>query len=72
MKEQELREPNRGVLNFIRENKPIRWDEPLELWYRLQDYEAQETIVDIAIREHMPIWAAEQTFFSAIGKADDS
>lgn len=57
------REPDFRVLHFIREGKPpIVWDELVQLWYRVENYEALETIVDIAIREHMPLWAAEESF----------
>lgn len=58
----EPREPDYDVLHFIRAGKPIRWDELLQLWDRVQNYEALETIVDIAMNEHMPIWAAEESF----------
>lgn len=58
----EPREPDFDVLHFIRAGKTIRWDELLELWYRVQNYEALETIVDLAVTQHMPIWAAEEHF----------
>lgn len=56
------RDPDVGVLLFIRGKNPIAWEELLGLWQRVQNYEALETIVDIAIREHMPLWAAEESF----------
>jgi hypothetical protein len=55
-------EPDFDVLHFIRAGKLIRWDELLQLWERVQNYEALETIVDIAVNEHMLIWAAEESF----------
>jgi hypothetical protein len=50
------------VLHFIREGKPIAFQDVVNLWERTQNYEMLETIVDIAVDNHMPLWAAEQQY----------
>ena len=51
-----------SVLHFIRAGKPIAFDDILQLWNRTQDYIIVETVVDIAMRKQMPLWAAEEVW----------
>lgn len=58
----EPREPDFGVLHFIQDHQSVRWVELVKLWYRVQNYEALESIVDIAASEHISLQVAEEWF----------
>ena len=45
---------------YVAHNAPYKNVELLELWLRTKNYIAFEPILDLAVNQSMPIWAAEQ------------